>query len=429
METRVQLPPLQLQKPNPNPNSNPGGRNRCGHGRGRCHFDTLPFDVLLAICHHVDLISRSRSQSSSSENAKVKMIGRRVVDTGALSNAAAAVAAASASASVGAEWWTTDALLVFSSVNKRIREAAEPILFESIVFGSKWESRGGGAQKWELAQERMMEMMEKQSLQILVKKFKFWSPTVVWDVGQLESLNEESTMQFWSLFVRLLRHLRNVHTVELAMVGHHRGSYYPDPLSSIHRGPAIALERRSMQRHRNGAENEMGALLFGCVPCYDQGGEYFELEENNALLSSSATAEPSRILFRNVKEIRITRSCQWFVKYCPNLESYVDNEGTLASSLLLHEFPQRWQSTIKTLRLREWATTHLISALAQFRNLEALGLEVIIPNHVDILTIVVRSNTLRTFHFLLNPSLFSKIEIVWPFSTASIVGIHQTFLL
>ncbi|KAG8808465.1 hypothetical protein FRC18_005017 [Serendipita sp. 400] len=310
------------------------------------------------------------------------MIGRRVVDTGALSSAAAA------SASVGAEWWTTDALLVFSSVNKRIREVAEPILFESIVFGSKWESRGGGAQKWELAQERMMKMMEKQSLQILVKKFKFWSPTVVWDVGQLESLNEESTMQFWSLFVRLLRHLRNVHTVELAMVGHHHGSYYPDPLSSIHRGPAIVLERRNMQRHRKGSENEMGALLFGCVPCYDQGVEYFELEENNALLSSSATAEPGRILFRNVKEIRITRSCQWFVKYCPNLESYVDNEGTLASSLLLHEFPQRWQSTIKTLRLREWATTHLISALAQFRNLEALGLEVIIPNHVDILNIV-----------------------------------------
>ncbi|KAG8792340.1 hypothetical protein FRC17_008610, partial [Serendipita sp. 399] len=260
----------------------------------RGSFESLPFDVLLAICRHVDLLFRSQG-SSPAMNAKEKVIvGRRVVDTDAMANAAAA-AAKNGRASVR----TVDPLLAFSSVNKRIRDIAEPVLFECVAFGNKWE-RKGGERRWLIAQERMLGMIKKSSLRTFVK---FWAPTLVWDADQ-QPQGQESIRQFWTLFMRLLGHLRSVHIVELALAANHQGFYGNlHPLDILPRAPNASSETGSVQRYRDDAGSiGMGELLFGCLPFLDQRAKHYELEENNALLpTSSSTTERNRMRFRNIK--------------------------------------------------------------------------------------------------------------------------------
>jgi hypothetical protein len=108
-------------------------------------FTTLPFDVLLAICQEVDVMS-NRGIHKSTIISTGQRVGRRVV----------------ASADI-----IPDSLLALSAVNRRIRDATEPLIFGAIKFGSKWEARG--ELRWAIAKSRMRGMIQKRSLRRIVK--------------------------------------------------------------------------------------------------------------------------------------------------------------------------------------------------------------------------------------------------------------------
>jgi len=107
-------------------------------------FASLPFDVLLAICHEVDALSHRGAYKSSTVSGEI--IGRRVV------------------ANLGS---VPDLLLSWSAVNKRTRDACEPLIFGHLVFGRKWEAQGD--LRWAAAKVRMKGMIQKHSLRRIVK--------------------------------------------------------------------------------------------------------------------------------------------------------------------------------------------------------------------------------------------------------------------
>jgi len=109
-------------------------------------FTSLPFDVLFAICQEVDALSNRGVYRS----AIVQVVGRRVV----------------ANADI-----VPDSLLALSGVNKRLRDATEPLIFGTIKFGSKWEARG--ELRWGVAKSRMRGMIQKRSLRQTVKWVTF----------------------------------------------------------------------------------------------------------------------------------------------------------------------------------------------------------------------------------------------------------------
>jgi hypothetical protein len=107
-------------------------------------FTSLPFDVLFAICLEVDALSNRGTHSSAIVSRG--LVGRRVV------------------ADVDI---VPDSLLALSGVNKRLRDATEPLIFRTIKFGSKWEARG--ELRWAVAKSRMRRMIQKRSLRQIVK--------------------------------------------------------------------------------------------------------------------------------------------------------------------------------------------------------------------------------------------------------------------
>jgi hypothetical protein len=108
-------------------------------------FTSLLFDVLFAICLEVDALS-NRGIHKSAIVSTGQVIGRRVV----------------ANANI-----VPDSLLALSEVNKRLRDASEPLVFGTIKFGSKWEARG--ELRWAVAKSRMRGMIRKRSLRETVK--------------------------------------------------------------------------------------------------------------------------------------------------------------------------------------------------------------------------------------------------------------------
>lgn len=262
-------------------------------------FSSLPFDVLLGICQAVDAISnRGIYKPTSLSSSELIVNGRRVV----------------------AKTWdgVPDSLLTLSCVNKRTRDACEPLLFETIVFGSKWEALG--ELRWASAKARMKVMIQKQSLKHLVKSLVWVSSSEApWDTIH------QNRPQFWAVFGKFMQHLEHVDYVQLGFWTRHIDPY---PISWQKRN--VHLTKDQLVAHWAGSSDEAPAatprlpLLTSCIPCVP--GPMLKVGKKKVREDLS---DQGPYIFPNVKAVRLSRGSQWFAAHCPNLEHLEDTGVTI----------------------------------------------------------------------------------------------------
>ncbi|PVG02482.1 hypothetical protein CPB86DRAFT_811545 [Serendipita vermifera] len=312
-------------------------------------LDSLPFDILLKICQHVDDSERTDDLSYSIKNTRI--LGRRAFDVGTLNS--------------------QGSLLAFSSVNKAIRAVAEPLIFNCIVFGPKWES--WGEQRWTVAKSRMNRMTKKATLKKLVKVVRFERTKAPWD--ELS----QARPKFWGAFARFILHLESLHTVTLGFWTKNidpyprvfRESLHNETPESFHHELSQDLTVVGSSRH----DSTLPArLLSGYLPCIGSVSmEVYEDQHQEVRMTNLRRCRP--ILFPNIKTAHLGRDCRWFALHCPSLDLLVDDSRFPSPSPAHINTYGQCSSSLRRLESRITATPQSITELLQdVPNIEELVL-------------------------------------------------------